>query len=787
MIGRHEKSIFLSALECDSPEQRLAYLANACGTDAELRIAVERLLIAADRPDNLLDQAIANRPDDCQNVCQDLERLIVAESSETAEYHNADAQQPVPRSRFRARESTTRSIGTASIGEASIGARPNEWIDRYRLREKIGEGGFGEVFVAEQHEPVRRRVALKLLKPGMNSREVVQRFEAERQALAMMEHPHIAQILDAGTTSGGQPFVVMELVRGVPLTAFCNEHQLTTPERLELFIKVCHAVQHAHQKGIIHRDLKPSNVLVTKHDVTPIPKVIDFGIAKAVGGRLTDQTIYTRFMQMIGTPMYMSPEQAELNGLDVDTRSDVYSLGVMLYELLTGTTPFDPKRLDTATFDELRRMIREEEPPRPSARLAVTGAKPVTTAAVNQRTDARTLTSRLRGDLDWIVMKSLEKDRQRRYESASDLARDLTRYLNAEPVLARPPSPWYRWQKFARRNKVAFTTASLVLLTLLAGTTISTWQAVRATQAQAEADTLRAEAVEFANRLKLANVLLDSARANADEQRWDLALAQYTRATELQPDHYLAWSGRGSLYLRVGSWDEAAKDYATALQLGAPANNPGWWGVPQLCLFAGQTQAYQQACERLASEIVDSEDATLVTLAVRSLVLRDIPTERAKELAERMERLCAEVPVARGPHPHFNQSRPHGPPRLEGSPIHFPGGFRNMPLPRELIWYVAGLAHLRAGDSEKALSRLEGVLATDHTFPAARIVYPPLALALHQAGRQQDAQRMLDASRDTLDEWTTRITRGGIAALPFPWFDYLESMVLYQEAASVVR
>ena len=355
--------------------------------------------------------------------------------------------------------------------------RPGTMIGPYKIMEQIGEGGMGLVFVAEQQTPVRRKVALKVIKPGMGTRDVIARFEAERQALAMMDHPHIARVLDAGETESGCPYFVMELVRGIPLTDFCDQNQLNPRERLELFIDVCQAVQHAHQKGVIHRDLKPSNVLVTLHDGKPVVKVIDFGVAKAVGQQLTAKTIYTRFSQMIGTPLYMSPEQAEMSGLDVDTRSDIYSLGVLLYELLTGTTPLDQERMKAAAFDEMRRIIREEEPPRPSTRLSTLNNELARTVAVNRRLDPTRLSSSMKRDLDWIVMKALDKDRNRRYSTAGALAQDVSRFLMDEPVEARPPSTWYRFSKFARRNKVGISTASVVAGALILGTAMSVWQA----------------------------------------------------------------------------------------------------------------------------------------------------------------------------------------------------------------------------------------------------------------------------------------------------------------------
>ncbi len=355
------------------------------------------------------------------------------------------------------------------IGEIPLSEGTQTVIGRFRLLEKIGEGGFGVVYVAEQKTPVKRRVALKIIKLGMDTRSVVARFEAERQALAMMDHPNIAKVFDAGATDTGRPYFVMELVRGIPITEYCDQNNLPPVQRLGLFIDICHAIQHAHQKGIIHRDIKPSNILVTLHDGIPVPKVIDFGIAKATQGDLTDKTVYTQLQQFIGTPAYMSPEQAEMSGLDVDTRSDIYSLGVLLYELLTGTTPFDAKELAKAGMDEMRRRIRETEPMRPSNRLSgMTGADSTSTAK-SRGMEARRLVMLLRGDLDWVVMKCLEKDRTRRYETATGLAQDIQRHLNNEPIMARPPSTVYRFQKAIRRNKLAFAAAAAVLLALLLG------------------------------------------------------------------------------------------------------------------------------------------------------------------------------------------------------------------------------------------------------------------------------------------------------------------------------
>jgi serine/threonine protein kinase/tetratricopeptide (TPR) repeat protein len=374
-----------------------------------------------------------------------------------------------------------------------VSEKPGDTIDRYKLLEKIGEGGFGVVYVAEQKEPVKRRVALKIIKLGMDTKQVVARFAAERQALALMDHPNIAKVLDAGTTTTGRPFFVMELVRGIKLTEYCDQHKLSTKERLDLFIQVCRAIQHAHQKGIIHRDIKPSNILVTLHDGVPVPKVIDFGIAKATQGELTEQTVYTQFQQFIGTPAYMSPEQAEMSGLDIDTRSDIYALGVLLYELLTGKTPFDPKELMAAGLDQMRRTIREKEPVRPSTRLSAMFDEDLTAVAQHRQTDAPKLVHLIRGDLDWIVMKALEKDRSRRYETASGVAMDIQRHLNNEPVVARPPSAVYRLQKAFRRNKLAFSAAMAVATALVIGLGLSTWLFLKERGTRQRAETAERE------------------------------------------------------------------------------------------------------------------------------------------------------------------------------------------------------------------------------------------------------------------------------------------------------
>jgi serine/threonine protein kinase/WD40 repeat protein len=462
----NERNIFNGAMDIEDPIERSAYLDRACADDPALRQRIAALMNAHKPASSFLEHPLGGQ--------------------------------------------------VATLDLPPIAELPGAVIGSYRLLQQIGEGGMGVVYMAEQTEPVRRRVALKIIKPGMDSHQVIARFEAERQALAMMDHQNIARVLDAGTTASGRPYFVMELVNGVPMTRYCDENKLTPRERLELFIPVCQAVQHAHQKGIIHRDLKPSNVMVTLYDGKPAPKIIDFGVAKATEQRLTERTLFTQYGTIVGTLEYMAPEQAEMSALGVDTRSDVYSLGVLLYELLTGTTPLERRRLRGAALGEMIRLIREEEPPRPSARISTSGQA---LAVISQQrgTEATKLSQVMRGELDWIVMKALEKDRTRRYDSASGLARDLQHYLADEAVEACSPTLGYRVRKFARKHKAGLTAAAAFALLLLAGIAVSSWQAVRATRAEDQAIVERDEA--------------EKARAAEAEQR-GIAVTQRNQAQD---------------------------------------------------------------------------------------------------------------------------------------------------------------------------------------------------------------------------------------------------------------
>jgi serine/threonine protein kinase/tetratricopeptide (TPR) repeat protein len=604
------ESLFAAALAIDSPAERAGYLDQACGADAQLRAQVEQLLTAYPKVERFLEEPVLR-----------------------------ECQPPAP---------------TISVDQA-VSERPGTVIGPYKLLEQIGEGGFGVVFMAEQTQPIRRKVALEVLKPGMDTRQVVARFEAERQALALMDHPNIARVFDGGATASGRPFFVMELVRGVPITTFCDQNRLGVRARLELFVHVCQAVQHSHQKGIIHRDLKPSNVLVTLHDAVPVVKVIDFGIAKATGVQLTDKTLFTHFAQMLGTPLYMSPEQAQLSGLDVDTRSDIYALGVLLYELLTGTTPFDKERLRTAGYDELRRIIREEEPPRPSTRLSTIG-QAASTVSANRGSDPKRLGQLVRGELDWIVMKCLEKDRNRRYESAAGLALDVQRYLADEPVQACPPSAAYRLRKFVRRHQRKLSAAVAALALVLTAAAVSTWQAVRATRAEWETRDALAQVTAEQTKTQAALTAETTAKAQAQTSLTaeTAARAQAHEALDTLTDDVVE-----TMFARQPELQEAEKGFlrkvfrfyqTAAQQLGKTAEArllqaKGAFKVGRLHALLGEPiqaeSAYRQAAVLLreladeAPEVADYREKLARTLNSLGRVLVELGKEVEAETALR--------------------------------------------------------------------------------------------------------------------------------------------------------
>ncbi|MFH5804364.1 protein kinase [Alienimonas sp. DA493] len=737
-----ERSLFLKAVEIEGPAERAAFVAEACGEDGELREAVLRLLREHDRDDCPWDRPAAAGSIPPASIVSRLRGELGGASGDVAAL--------LPRER--------------SVGET---------VGPYRLREQIGEGGFGLVFVADQLRPVRRRVALKVIRPGMQTGEIAARFEAERQALAMMDHPNIARVFDAGVTDDGLPYFAMELVRGVSLTEFCDANRLDLRGRLDLFVAICQAVQHAHQKGVVHRDLKPSNVLVTQQDGRPLPKVIDFGIVKAVGpgpeDRLTDRTIYTGFKAMMGTPAYMSPEQAEMTSGEVDTRSDIYSLGVLLYELLTGATPFAGDRLREAGLIEFRRILLEEEPPPPSGRLGTLRLAEATTVAANRRLEPTRLTSALRGDLDWVVMKALEKDRGRRYPTAIALAEDVTRFVEGLPVEARPPSRRYRFSKFARRHAVALSTAAVVAAALIVGTGVSVWQAsvaraalAQARLAEAEAGRSRDELEGFTERLRQATELLGKARALADAGDRAAALRTYDQAARVQPRYFAVWAERGAFFARLGLWDRAAADFAQARTLGAPATGAEFLGVPQLFVLTGRHREYRAIAEAMAAGGAPLGGIYEQT-ELRGRLAGPLSQREAAVLAAAAERLVEAPPP-------------------EDAALGFDDRGR---IPRGVKLYIAGWAHLRAGNLDRAIERLEQAGA-NRGWRGHGLVAPLLALAHSARGRGEQTRAAFAASERVMEDYLAEAADRADGMPSVPWFDWAEFLLFHRAAAARV-
>lgn len=646
--------------------------------------------------------------------------------------------------------------------DASVAERVGSSVGPYRLMEQVGEGGMGLVFVAEQLQPVRRKVALKVIKPGMDTRQVVARFEAERQALALMDHPNIAKVLDAGTTAGGRPYFVMELVRGVPITEYCDAVSLPPRQRLELFRQVCRAVLHAHQKGVIHRDLKPSNILVAPHDGVPVVKVIDFGVAKALGQQLTEKTIYTGLAQMIGTPLYMSPEQAEVNQLDVDTRTDVYALGVLLYELLTGTTPLDRERLKTAAFDEIRRIIREEEPPRPSLRLTTTGEESRRVSA-RRGLDPAHLSKLLRGELDWIVMRCLEKDRTRRYETVAGLAKDIERFLADEPVEARPASIWYRARKAYRRNRAAIATAAGFALLLLAGLGLVTWmwQAERA--ARADADAARRDAEDRARevldgveRMNAANAAMDLGDMYVSHGLWSDAETAYTKAITIREDHSAAWMRRCRFYAKLGLWDLAVADSKAAFSRREPDAPVDWGEHGLLLLESGDIQGYEQICRRMRDRYTASAEEFAVGNLVMAWGLTTSSLSSSPDYPEIIGRLEKTSPY-----------------QGTGEP--------------GVVPFVFGTGYYRINHFEEAIRKLRES-DMDTTWRWRAVGYPVLAMALYKHHQPEAAREELARAREVFDQWTQEAVNSRNRFVPVPhWRDWLSMQRWYREAHRLIE
>jgi len=713
---RREEAIFDAVLALP-PEQRPACLDQACGQDAQLRQRIELLLRSHDQAGEFLEPA----PPAGQN------RTVLV---------------PTPPSE-----------------------KPGDIIAHYKIREKLGEGGCGVVYVAEQTEPVRRRVALKVIKLGMDTRSVIARFEAERQALAMMDHPNIARVLDAGATETGRPYFVMELVRGIKITDYCDQNQLNTTQRLALFVQVCHAVQHAHQKGIIHRDIKPSNILVTLHDGVPVPKVIDFGIAKATEGRLTDLTVYTELRQFIGTPAYMSPEQAEMSGLDIDTRSDIYSLGVLLYELLTGRTPFDAQELIRSGLDEMRRTIREKEPQRPSTRLSTMLDAELTTVAKRQSAEPPKLVHFICGDLDWIVMKALEKDRTRRFESASGLALDVERFLKNEPIEARPPSGLYRFQKWVRRNKTAFAAAAAVVAALVLGLGLSLYLFVRERRAHRLEQEARHRAVA-AERVQAK--LRDQAEKGLVLERQMREMAPITEKFTIAgrllsqgnmeeaeqvisdipptiPQGSILYNALGEVYGRRGEWPAAIRNFNRSVTAD-PTNHYAYHYLAPLLVQTGDLGAYRKLCERALSQFAETADPTAAERMAKDCLMLPPPADSLERLAK-----MADIAVAAGP---TNPSWPY-------------------------YMFVKGLAEYRQGHFAGALEWLRKVAAQEGVPARAAQADATLAMAEYQLGQT-------NAARETLAQGIkiaeTELSKPG----RIDWNDALIAQFLLREAQALI-
>jgi eukaryotic-like serine/threonine-protein kinase len=710
-----EKAVFDAALEVTDPAQRELFLDQACARDAELRAAVEELL--ATQGD--AEQFFAEGASSLTPLASELESAVAL---------------------------------TEERSEATFEEKPGTIIGRYKLLQKIGEGGCGVVYLAEQNEPIQRRVALKVIKLGMDTKNVIARFEAERQALALMDHPNIARVLDAGATDAGRPFFVMELVSGAKITEYCDRNQLGLEQRLELFIQICHAIQHAHQKGIIHRDIKPSNILVTLHDGVPVPKVIDFGIAKATEERLADKTLFTAHAQLIGTPAYMSPEQMGLNNLDLDTRSDIYSLGVLLYELLTGITPFDTKELLKSGVDEMRRTLREREPTTPSSKLRTLAGEELAKTAMRRHVEPPQLLSQLRGDLDWIIMKALEKDRNRRYETANALAMDVRRYLDHEPVGARPPNRIYRLQKLVRRNRIVFASGAAVVVALIVGLGTSTWLLVRESRLRL--------AAENRERISQAAFLIKQGQLQEADRL-------VSKVTELKPslEAGVVLRALGEWYVSSNKLDLAALRFSQLLQ--ADKNDESGWISADLVMAGpllverGDTLSYtnhrRAAIERLARDF-NPLDALDADRTLKTSLLLPVDAEIMKSLE----------PFARLVTTSFDQEvKRRGGPSLVA------------------IWRCVSLALMsyRQGDMAAAKDWCQKSLDSSYNKVLPRIAASHIikAMACHQLGEMDEARSELAQGEKMIDAYFVGGLRLGNGKEGF-WYDWLIARILLREA-----
>jgi serine/threonine protein kinase len=731
-VRPNEEALFEAARNLPNATAQNAFLVEACAGEPEMRARIEKLLEAGQKAENFFKDAV---PLD----------IPVATAGESG--GNLTAESPL-----------LEGLGTR--------------IGRYKLLQKIGEGGGGIIYMAEQEEPVRRRVALKIIKLGMDTKSVIARFEAERQALAMMDHLNIARVFDAGATETGRPYFVMELVRGVKITEYCDQNNLDTRQRLELCVQVCQAIQHAHQKGIIHRDIKPSNILVTLHDGVPVPKVIDFGIAKATEIRLTEKTLFTAFEQIIGTPAYMSPEQAEMSGLDVDTRSDIYSLGVLLYELLTSKTPFDAKRLLQGGLDEMRRTLREQEPQRPSTMVTTLQAAELTATARHRHAEPPKLIMLLRGDLDWIVMKALEKDRRRRYETANGLAMDIRRYLAGEPVLARPPTRVYRFQKLVQRNTAVFIAGSAVAAALCIGLGTSTWlffkekaARQRAVVAEWQAKLSRDEEVklrrqaETREKITQATVLLN-------EEKYDEADQLMAGVVVSQPtvEGAAVFRTLGEYHAFQSQWKDAANRFNTLLQID---QLDGWDVCTLDYLECGPALVKQGDIESYES----FRQAAVARFTSGSYPFAD-RIIKISLLLPGHEKLMKDLrPLADVAEQSFEAS-------TKGGDDVFLAAWRSVSL--ALINYRSGDYLKAAGWAGRSLNYPEHIAPRTET---ARVI---LAMSNYQLGKTSEARSELAEAREKIDnQFKVQLERG--TPVQGFWFDWVFAQILLNEAIHLIE